>query len=92
MLLNVSKNIDLAEDIGKSKYMEIGRHRDMIANEHIRVLRNSYEKLNAFKYLSSLATNVIYEEMKCRLKHKIHVIINSKHFFVFSTSLEELGD
>ena len=29
---------------GKTKYMEIGRHRGMIVNEHIRIGRNSYEK------------------------------------------------
>ena len=32
VLLNVLKDIGLAVNIGKIKYMEIGRHRDMIAN------------------------------------------------------------
>ena len=51
--------------------MGIGRHRGMIANEHIRIDgRNSYEKVKAFKYLGSLLTNQnsIQEEIKCRLK------------------------
>ena len=34
--------------------MEIGRHRGMIANEHIKIVRNSYEKVKSFKYLGSL--------------------------------------
>ena len=29
----------------KTKYMEIGRHRGKIANEHIRIGSNSYEKV-----------------------------------------------
>jgi len=37
--------------------MEIGRHRCMIANEHIRIGSNSYEKVKTFKYLGSLVTN-----------------------------------
>ena len=35
VLLNACKDICLAVNIGKTKYMEIGRHRGMIANEHI---------------------------------------------------------
>ena len=31
--------------IGKSKYMEIGRNRGMIANEHMKMGSNSYEKV-----------------------------------------------
>jgi len=37
--------------------MQIGRHRDRIANEHIRIGSNSYEKVKAFEYLGSLLTN-----------------------------------
>ena len=50
--------------------MEIGRHRDMIANEHIRIGSNSYEKVKTFKYLGSLVRNKnsIQDEIKCRLK------------------------
>ena len=39
------------------KYMEIGRHRGVIANEHIKICSNSYEKVKTFKYLDSLLTN-----------------------------------
>ena len=51
--------------------MEIGRHRGVIANEHIKIGSNSNEKVKSFKYLSSLLTNqnFIQEEViKCRIK------------------------
>ena len=46
------------------------RNRGMIANEHIKIGNNSYEKLKNFKYLGSLLKNQnsIHEEIKCRLK------------------------
>ena len=44
VLLNACKDIGLAVNIGKTKYMEIGRHSDMIAKEHIRIGSNSYKK------------------------------------------------
>ena len=70
MLLNACKDIGLAVNRGKTKYMEIGRHRGMIANAHIKIGSNSYEKGKPFKYLGSLLTNQnsIQEEIKCRLK------------------------
>ena len=43
MLLNACKDIGLAVNIGKTKYIEIGRLRGMIANEHITLGSNSYE-------------------------------------------------
>jgi hypothetical protein len=50
--------------------MEIGRHRVVISNEHIRIGTNSYENMKHFKYLNSLVTyqNFIEEEIKCSLK------------------------
>ena len=45
MLLNAYKDIGLAVNLGKSKYMEVGQNRGMMANEHITVGRNSYENL-----------------------------------------------
>ena len=70
MLLNACKNISLAVNTGKTKYMEIGRHRGMITNEHIRIGSNSCEEVKTFKYLGSLVTNEnsIQEEIKCRFK------------------------
>ena len=35
LLLNACKDICLGVNSGKTKYMEIGRNRGMIANEHI---------------------------------------------------------
>ena len=42
----------------------------MIANAHIKIGSNSYEKGKTFKYVGSLLTNQnsIQEEIKCRLK------------------------
>ena len=70
VLLNAYKDIGLAVNIGKTKYMEIGRHRGIIANAHIKIGSNSYGKVKTFKYLGSLLTNQNYiqEEIKCRLK------------------------
>ena len=45
VLLNACKDIGLAVNIGKTKYMEIGRHRGAIANAHIKIGSNSYEKV-----------------------------------------------
>ena len=60
------KDIGLAVNIGKTKYMEIRRHRGMTPNAHIKIGSNSYEKVKPFKYLGSLLTNQNYiqEEMK----------------------------
>jgi hypothetical protein len=67
VLLNACKDIGLAVKTGKTKYMEIGRIRSMIANKHIRIGSDFYEKMKTFKYLGSLATNQnsILEEIKC---------------------------
>ena len=37
--------------------MEIGRHRGVIANAHIKIGSNSYEKVETFKYLGALLKN-----------------------------------
>ena len=67
--ITIIEDIGLAGNIGKTNYMEVGRSRGMMANEHI-VVGNSYEKVKTFKYLGSLLANQnsIHEETKCRLK------------------------
>ena len=67
---NACKDIGLAVNTGKTKYMEIRRHRGMIPNAHIKIGSNSCEKGKIFKYLGSLLTNQnsIQEEIKCRFK------------------------
>ena len=57
MLLSDSKDIGLAVNTGKTKYMEIRRHQGMMANQHIRICSSSYEKVKTFKYLESLLSN-----------------------------------
>jgi hypothetical protein len=49
VLLNTSKDIALAVNKGKTKYMEIGRHQGLMANQLITVGSNFYEKVKAFK-------------------------------------------
>ena len=46
-------------------YMEIGHNQGMIANAHIKMGSNSYEKVKTFKYLGFLMTNQnsVQEEM-----------------------------
>ena len=71
VLFNDCKDIGLAINTRKTKYMEKGRHRGMIANEHIRIgSGNSYKNVKIFKYLGSLVTSQhsIQEEIKHRLK------------------------
>ena len=65
--------------------MEMKRHRGMIANEHINIGRNSYEKVKTFKYLGYLwiNKNSIQEEIKCRLTagntcyHSVQTLVSS---------------
>ena len=45
VLLNACKNIGLAVNTRKPKYMEMGRHRGVIENAHIMIGSNSYEKV-----------------------------------------------
>ena len=42
VLLNACKDIGLAVNTGKTKFMEIGRHRGMIASAHVKIGSNSY--------------------------------------------------
>ena len=42
MLLNACKDIGLAVNTGKTKYMEMERHRGMTANAQIKIGGNSY--------------------------------------------------
>ena len=57
VLINDCKDIDLAVNTGKAKYMAIGRNRGVIANALIKIGSNFYEKVKTFKYLGSLLKN-----------------------------------
>jgi hypothetical protein len=52
VLLNACKDIGLAVNAGKTRYMELGCRRGMIVN--ITVGSKAYEKVKTFKYLESL--------------------------------------
>jgi hypothetical protein len=88
VFLNDCKNIGLAVNTGKTKYVEVGRCRGMVANEHIVSASNSYEKVKTFKYLDSLLANQnsIHQEIKCILKAG-NLLLFSPNTFVFSNSL-----
>ena len=45
VLLNAFKDIGLAVNTGKTKYMEVGRYQGMMTHEHVIIGSNSYEKL-----------------------------------------------
>ena len=62
---NAGVLIHACKDIGlKTKYIEMGSHWGMIANEYIKI------KVKTFKYVGSLVTNrnSIQDEIKCKLK------------------------
>ena len=50
LLLNACKDIGLELNTGKTKYMEIGRHRGMIVSAHIKIDSYYYQKVKTFKY------------------------------------------
>ena len=50
VLLNTCNDIGLAANSEKTKHMEIGRHQGIIANAHVKIGSNSYEKVKTFKY------------------------------------------
>ena len=53
VLLNACKDIGLAVNTVNTKYMKIGRQRGMIANEHMRIGSQYYDKVKTCKYLCS---------------------------------------
>jgi hypothetical protein len=51
LLLNACNDIGLVVNIGKTKYMEIERHRVMMINRHISIgMKKSHERVKTFKY------------------------------------------
>ena len=61
----------------------------MIANEHIKIGNNSYEKVKTFKHLGALVTNQnsFEEEITTDLMQEIFQLLFSPNTFVLSTSL-----
>jgi hypothetical protein len=51
--INACKDIGLAVNKGKTKYLEVARHRSMMENEKITEDSNSYERVKIFKHLDS---------------------------------------
>ena len=63
----IIKDIGLAVNTRKTKYMEIGRLRGLLANEHMRIGSKTYEKAKTFGFLLT-NQHFIREEIKCRFK------------------------
>ena len=88
VLLNACKDINLAVNIEKPNYMEVGCHWDIMANELIAIDGNSYDKMKTFKCLGSLLTNqnFIRKEIKYRFKegnlcyYLIQTVLSSQIF------------
>jgi hypothetical protein len=68
--MNACKDIGLAMNTEKTKYMGVGSYQGMVTNEPITVGNNSYEKVKVFKHLGSLLKNQTFshEEIEYRLK------------------------
>ena len=60
VLVNAWKDIGLAVNTWKTKYMEVGRRHGMMANENIRIFSKSYETVKKINWLGSLLTNKNY--------------------------------
>jgi hypothetical protein len=65
-------------------YIDVGRHWDMMANDHITLDCKSYEIVKIVKYLDSLLRNQNYigVKIKCRLNVDINVGGNSCYYSV----------
>ena len=87
VLLNAFKDIGLAVNTGKTKYIEMRRNRGIIVNALINILM---KKVKTFKYLLFLLANqnFLQEEIKCRLKAG-NSCQYSVQTLVFLTSLYE---
>ena len=75
--------IALEVNIWKSNYITVERPRGVIANEHIKIGSNQYEKVKTFKYLGSLLTNQnsVHDEIKyVDLNMEINATMQPKHF------------
>ena len=57
VLLNIFK-VKSPVNTGKTKYIEVGRHWEVMANELMTIGNNSFKKEKTFKYLGSLVTNL----------------------------------
>ena len=91
MLINACKNKGLAVRIVKTKCLDVARHRDIMANNHITVGSNSYEIVENFTYLRSFLRNInyIHEQLRWNvdLKQEFHVIIQSTNICPLDLSL-----
>ena len=81
VLFNACENIGLVVNIGKTEYVEIGHHQGIMANEHIAIGNNSYQREETFRYLgSSLTEQNCIRGNKCAFTVGNSCYSQSKHF------------
>jgi hypothetical protein len=68
-LTDASKEVGLAVNTGKTKYMLLSRHQNAGQNHDIKIANRCFENVTQFKYLGTKVTNqnLIQEEIKRRL-------------------------
>ena len=91
-MLSAFKDIGLAVNTGKTKCIEVRRHRGMQANEHN---SNCYETVKTYKSLGSLLLheNSVHEEIKCTHKagnsyyYSVQTFLSSRPFKEYGTEI-----
>jgi hypothetical protein len=83
-LLEASRDIGLEINAEKTKYIIMSRHQNSGQNQNIRIVNESFEKMETFKYLGTTLTNQndFRVEVKSRLNSGMFAIIQSKIFFL----------
>ena len=93
-IVRIEVQVDMPFQIGGGHgrwwYQRVCEWHGQMANEHIMVGCNSYEKVKTFKYLGSLLTNQnsIQEEINCKLKarnpcyYSVQILLSSQLLFL----------
>jgi hypothetical protein len=68
-LLEASRYIGLEINAEKTKYMIMSRHQNSGQNQSVRIINESFENVEKFKYLGTTLTNqnAIHNEIKSRI-------------------------
>ena len=86
MLLNTCKNVGLAVNTRKTKYMEVGGRQGMMANMHIKM-----KKVQIFRLLID-KSKFYSQENRMYIEGRKFMLLFSSNNFVFSISQKKLGN